>query len=179
MPPSPSTPKITSSNGRSSGQRPPNTRDTANSGAGNSERRQDFPTGSTVTTGKSTKRKKNRHRKRRNRRQSFLGPEESSSVVASASVPDTEGLAPMATDQTKSRAALPFYKLGRDLSSTSLESEALLDHRYVLTSGGSMFGRMRRPMTNFCPCDACAGTNLRCDLAETVAWLNRFAPELR
>ncbi|KAK1141465.1 CorA metal ion transporter [Aspergillus melleus] len=129
MPPSPSTPKITSSNGRSSGQRPPNTRDTANSGAGNSERRQDFPTGSTVTAGKSSKRKKNRHRKRRNRRQSFLGPEESSSAVASASVPDTEGLAPMATDQTKSRAALPFYKLGRDLSSTSLESEALLDHR--------------------------------------------------
>lgn len=35
-------------------------------------------------------------------------------------------------DQTKTQAPLPFYKLGsRDLSSTSLESEALLDHRYV------------------------------------------------
>ncbi|PLB47072.1 putative cora family metal ion transporter [Aspergillus steynii IBT 23096] len=127
--PSPSTPKNPSFNGRPSGPRPSTTRDSANSGAGNSERRQDTPTESTVTTGKSSKRKKNRHRKRRNRRQSFLGPEESPSVVAPASVPETEGLAPMATDQTKSRAALPFYKLGRDLSSTSLESEALLDHR--------------------------------------------------
>lgn len=120
-----------SSNGQSSGQRPSHTRDSANSGAGNSERRQATPSESTVTAGKSSKKKKNRHRKRRNRRQSFLGPEESPSVVAPASVPETEGLAPMATDQTKSRAALPFYKLGRDLSSTSLESEALLDHRYV------------------------------------------------
>lgn len=130
--PSPSTPKNRpSSNGQSSEQRPSNTRDSAHSGAGNSERRQDTPTESTVTAGKSSKKKKNRHRKRRNRRQSFIGPEESPSVVAPASVPEAEGLAPMATDQTKSRAALPFYKLGRDLSSTSLESEALLDHRYA------------------------------------------------
>ena len=38
----------------------------------------------------------------------------------------------MSADQPKSQqSARSFYKLGADLSSTSLESEALLDHRYV------------------------------------------------
>ncbi|KAH1498037.1 hypothetical protein LV164_002857 [Aspergillus fumigatus] len=72
------------------------------------------------------KRRKNRHRKRRNRRQSFLAPEESHNAAA-ASGADADAM--IAGDQPYSRPALPFYNLGRDLSSTSLESEVLLDHR--------------------------------------------------
>ncbi|KAF4157927.1 hypothetical protein CNMCM8927_003173 [Aspergillus lentulus] len=72
------------------------------------------------------KRRKNRHRKRRNRRQSFLTPEESHNAAA-VSGADAEAM--IAGDQPDSRPAFPFYNLGRDLSSTSLESEALLDHR--------------------------------------------------
>lgn len=72
------------------------------------------------------KRRKNRHRKRRNRRQSFLAPEESHNGAA-ASGADADAM--IAGDQPYSRPSLPFYNLGRDLSSTSLESEALLDHR--------------------------------------------------
>ncbi|KAF7184121.1 hypothetical protein CNMCM7691_004680 [Aspergillus felis] len=71
------------------------------------------------------KRRKNRHRKRRNRRQSFLAPEESHTATAVSGAEE----AMIAGDQPHSRPALPFYNLGRDLSSTSLESEALLDHR--------------------------------------------------
>ncbi|GFF51263.1 putative metal ion transporter C17A12.14 [Aspergillus udagawae] len=72
------------------------------------------------------KRRKNRHRKRRNRRQSFLAPEESHTATA---VSGAEAEAMIAGDQPHSPPPLPFYNLGRDLSSTSLESEALLDHR--------------------------------------------------
>jgi magnesium transporter len=72
------------------------------------------------------KRRKNRHRKRRNRRQSFITPEESHNAAA-VSGADAEAM--ISGDQAHSRPALPFYNLGRDLSSTSLESEALLDHR--------------------------------------------------
>ncbi|PWY69754.1 cora family metal ion transporter [Aspergillus heteromorphus CBS 117.55] len=81
-------------------------------------------------TPKSAKRKKPRHRKRRHRRQSFLAAEEPLPASAHASVPDAENIATVAADQDKPQGTLPFYKLGRDLSTTSLESEALLDHRY-------------------------------------------------
>lgn len=85
-----------------------------------------------------SKRRKNRNRKRRHRRESFLAPEESPSPApVSATAPAADAVASAsvgAADQSKSksRARLPLYRLGRDLSDTSLESEALLDHRYVL-----------------------------------------------
>lgn len=99
-----------------------------------SDRKQDDGAGSrSGTTVKSAKRKKPRHRKRRHRRQSFLGGAEDPHPAAPhASIPDAGEDISMMADQAKPQASLPFYKLGsRDLSSTSLESEALLDHRYV------------------------------------------------
>ncbi|KAL2872292.1 uncharacterized protein BJX67DRAFT_2090 [Aspergillus lucknowensis] len=74
------------------------------------------------------KRKRNRHRRRRNRRQSFLAPEDSQ-PDAPPTVPETETLNVMAGNQARARGPTPFYKLGGDLSNTSLESDALLDHR--------------------------------------------------
>jgi magnesium transporter len=83
------------------------------------------------TPKKSTKRKKKRQRKRHNRRPSFLSAEDpESGAPRRPSIAEPGDM--MAASQTKSQSALPFYKLGRDLSSTSLESEALLDHRYVV-----------------------------------------------
>ncbi|KAA8652333.1 hypothetical protein EYZ11_012169 [Aspergillus tanneri] len=117
------------SNGHSTRSRPSTIRGSANYGNGNPERKQDMETEPTLNPAKPPRRKKNRHRKRRNRRPSFLGVEEPHPVPAPTSVPEAEGFATMEPDQTKPRPALPFYKLGRDLSSTSLESEALLDHR--------------------------------------------------
>ena len=105
------------------------------------ETRSDSKSGaaSSMPTPKPAKRKKNRNnRKRRHRRQSFLTAEESESPSqqfkpATAPAADTVAKAQSAAnDQSKSRARLPFYGLGRDLSDTSLESEALLDHRYGL-----------------------------------------------
>ncbi|CAI7640495.1 unnamed protein product [Penicillium glandicola] len=78
---------------------------------------------------KSSKRKKNRNRKRRNRHQSFIPPsrEESHDIPGETSgaggVRDS-----MEADRPTSRDNL-FFNLGRNLSSTSLESDALLDHR--------------------------------------------------
>ncbi|EAU29838.1 conserved hypothetical protein [Aspergillus terreus NIH2624] len=81
------------------------------------------------TPKKSTKRKKKRQRKRHNRRPSFLSAEDpESGAPRRPSIAEPGDM--MAASQTKSQSALPFYKLGRDLSSTSLESEALLDHRH-------------------------------------------------
>ncbi|KAL4889780.1 hypothetical protein BDV59DRAFT_185820 [Aspergillus ambiguus] len=89
----------------------------------------DAPQGSgKQTSKKSAKRRKNRQRKRRDRRPSFLSAEDPDSGAPRPSVAEPGDM--MAADQTKSQSALPFYKLGRDLSSTSLESEALLDHRH-------------------------------------------------
>lgn len=70
----------------------------------------------------SRPKKKNRNRKRRNRRQSFIASEDSGPIVSELS----GGLARTNPDQIQERA--PFYR-GRNLSNTSLESEALLDHR--------------------------------------------------
>lgn len=66
--------------------------------------------------------KKNRNRKRRNRRQSFIASEDSGPIVSELS----GGLSRTNPDQIQER--VPFYR-GRNLSNTSLESEALLDHR--------------------------------------------------
>ncbi|KAF9885293.1 hypothetical protein FE257_013094 [Aspergillus nanangensis] len=77
------------------------------------------------TPKKSAKRKKNRQRKRRNRRPSFLSTDDPN---GRPSIPEEpEDL--MAAEQTAAPSTLPFYKLNRGLSTTSLESEALLDHR--------------------------------------------------
>jgi magnesium transporter len=84
-----------------------------------------------AATNKPAKRKKNRNRRRHNRRQSFLAPEDSQLEAATAPAPDATTVSNLATDRPKPEAAEPFHKLGRALSSTSLESEALLDHRYV------------------------------------------------
>lgn len=82
---------------------------------------------------KSAKRKKNRNRKRRNRQESFLttpAKEDSHDRPASGS---GSGVArnSMDNDRPTSKDAPSFFKLGRNLSNTSLESDALLDHRYV------------------------------------------------
>jgi magnesium transporter len=66
--------------------------------------------------------KKNRNRKRRNRRQSFIASEDSGPIISELS----GGLVRANPDQIPER--VPFYR-GRNLSTTSLESEALLDHR--------------------------------------------------
>ncbi|KAJ0417070.1 hypothetical protein BJY00DRAFT_303634 [Aspergillus carlsbadensis] len=89
--------------------------------------RHDAETGNRSGSNKP-KRKRNRHRKRRNRRQSFLAPEDSQ-PDAPPTVPENEALNVMAGNQGRQRGSTPFYKLGGDLSNTSLESEALLDHR--------------------------------------------------
>lgn len=113
--------------GRSVDSRPGTCRSTT-CDAFSPKRTQDPQIDNKPTTGKPAKRKKNRHRRRRHRRQSFISTEDPHAGPPTTPRPEVENMALMA-DQTKSRGALPFYKLGRDLSDTSLESEALLDHR--------------------------------------------------
>lgn len=95
------------------------------------ETRLEAPTaaGETGKSTKASKRKKNRQRKRRNRRQSFLAP-------ANRESHDRPGTASGAGDGNQMESARPtsrenpqYYKLGSNLSTTSLESDALLDHR--------------------------------------------------
>ncbi|KAL4962609.1 magnesium transporter CorA family protein [Aspergillus stella-maris] len=85
--------------------------------------------GTGTTSGSKKKRKKNRNRKHRNRRPSFLASEDSN-VNAPPTVPEAEPLNTMAENRARARGAAPFYKVGGNLSNTSLESEALLDHRH-------------------------------------------------
>ncbi|KAL4870019.1 hypothetical protein BDV12DRAFT_166890 [Aspergillus spectabilis] len=85
--------------------------------------RQDHDTGS-----KKPKRKRNRNRKRRNRRPSFLVSEDSQPNPP-PTIPETESLSTMARDHNRHRGSKLFYNIGGNLSNTSLESEALLDHR--------------------------------------------------
>lgn len=75
----------------------------------------------------ASKRKRHRNRKRRNRRQSFLGAGEPHSRPDLVEDPVIEE---KRTVESRGTRTPSLYKLGRDLSSTSLESEALLDHRY-------------------------------------------------
>lgn len=70
----------------------------------------------------STKSKKNRNRRRRNRRPSFIAPDEPGPIVTE--LPGS--LARTNPEQLQER--VPYYR-GRTSSDTSLESEALLDHR--------------------------------------------------
>lgn len=73
-----------------------------------------------TTTTKS--KKKNRNRKRRNRRQSFVASED-----AGPTADDNNG-GLVRTNPEQGPERVSFYR-GRNLSNTSLESEALLDHR--------------------------------------------------
>lgn len=79
---------------------------------------------------KSSKRKKNRNRKRRNRHQSFISPSQEEPHDSPGENSDAGGVRdhPMEADRPTSRDK-SFFKLGRNLSNTSLESDALLDHR--------------------------------------------------
>ncbi|KAH8695966.1 putative cora family metal ion transporter [Talaromyces proteolyticus] len=75
----------------------------------------------TATT-PAKKKKRTRNRKRRNRRQSFLASESPGPIV-------TELPSELArTEPSQLQERVPFYR-GRNLSNSSLESEALLDHR--------------------------------------------------
>lgn len=76
------------------------------------------------------KRRKNRNRKRRNRQQSFITPVTEDSHDQSEGQAEPGGVrGSMEDDRPRSRDKPPFFKLGRNLSNTSLESDALLDHR--------------------------------------------------
>ncbi|KAJ5509045.1 hypothetical protein N7527_011188 [Penicillium freii] len=78
---------------------------------------------------KSSKRKKNRNRKRRNRHQSFIPPSQEEPHDSPGETSDAGGVRDsMEADRPTSRDK-SFFKLGRNLSNTSLESDALLDHR--------------------------------------------------
>ncbi|PYI23667.1 cora-domain-containing protein [Aspergillus violaceofuscus CBS 115571] len=137
MQPSPSTPRQTAPspskrsvhNGRGADANSGTPRTSVNLETSRPGMKADDGTASRAGTPKSTKRRKPRHRKRRNRRHSFLGAEDSHPGAAGSSVADPEDLSMMAAGQTNTQVPLPFYNLRRDLSSTSLESEALLDHR--------------------------------------------------
>ncbi|KAJ5668901.1 hypothetical protein N7462_009971 [Penicillium macrosclerotiorum] len=79
---------------------------------------------------KASKRKKNRNRKRRNRQQSFITPDLEPVNDRPGTSPGTGGARdPMEGDLSTVKENPPFFKLGRNLSNTSLESDALLDHR--------------------------------------------------
>jgi magnesium transporter len=92
------------------------------------QRNQSLPQGGSET------RKKRKHRgkkSKRNRRQSFAATSE-----ASAGPPVLPEIMTEENGGHRSNSGLrqPFYRLGQsggNLSNTSLESEALLDHRYV------------------------------------------------
>lgn len=88
------------------------------------------PADSNGKTPKTSKRKKNRNRKRRNRHQSFIPPDREESHASPGHNSGARGDS-MEADRPTSRDTTSFFKLGRNLSNTSLESEALLDHRYV------------------------------------------------
>jgi magnesium transporter len=79
---------------------------------------------------KSSKRKKNRNRKRRNRQESFLTPAPEEAHDISGTVSGTGGAREsMEDDRPTSKDNQSYFTLRRKLSSTSIESDALLDHR--------------------------------------------------
>ncbi|KAJ5591677.1 uncharacterized protein N7459_002046, partial [Penicillium hispanicum] len=81
---------------------------------------------------KASRRKKNRHRKRRNRQESFLTPTAEVSHDRPGSSAGTSGAREsMEGDRPTSKDNPSYFNLSRNLSNTSIESDALLDHRYV------------------------------------------------
>lgn len=78
----------------------------------------------------SSKRKKNRHRKRRKRQESFLTPSLEETHERSGALSGTGGgRESMEGDRPTTSDNQSYFQLHRNLSSTSLESDALLDHR--------------------------------------------------
>ncbi|KAL2834490.1 hypothetical protein BDW59DRAFT_137953 [Aspergillus cavernicola] len=75
-----------------------------------------------------SKSKRKKIRQKRNRRPSFLATEDSQ-PDAPPTVLENEPINVMAGDQPRARGSVPYYKFGANSSNTSLESEALLDHR--------------------------------------------------
>lgn len=114
-------------------------RDPGNAPGTSSETRLEAPahqgSGGPAKPSKAAKRRKNRNRKRRNRQQSFitLGTEDSHEHSEGPS--GTGGAREaMEGDRPTSKDKPSFFKLGRNLSNTSIESDALLDHRYATVS---------------------------------------------
>jgi magnesium transporter len=95
------------------------------------ETRLEAPTtgGGTGKTSKASKRKKNRQRKHRNRRQSFLVPASEESHDRPGTASGTGSGNQMEGDRPTSRENPQFYNFVSNLSTTSLDSDALLDHR--------------------------------------------------
>lgn len=86
--------------------------------------------GSAGKPSKSSKRRKNRNRKRRNRQESFLTPGPEEAHDRSGTVSGTGGAREsMEGDRPTSKDNQSYFTLRRTLSSTSIESDALLDHR--------------------------------------------------
>jgi magnesium transporter len=76
---------------------------------------------------------------KRNRRQSFAAPSEGSEQPAISEMMSDQ----QASNGLTSGPRQSVYRLGQaggDLSSTSLDSEALLDHRYMLTRSPTLIG---------------------------------------
>lgn len=110
--------------GRAPGTGPASVSETTN------ETRFESPADTAGKPSKSSKRKKNRNRKRRNRHQSFIPPdteEPHDSPEQNTGAGDDS----MEADRPTSQDNASFFNLARNLSNTSLESDALLDHRYV------------------------------------------------
>lgn len=79
---------------------------------------------------KSSKRKKNRNRKRRNRQESFLTPAQEEAHDRAGTVSGTGGAREsIEDDRPTSKDNQSYFTLRRKRSSTSIESDALLDHR--------------------------------------------------
>lgn len=98
------------------------------------------------TPGGTAQAKRRKHRggkKKRNRRQSFAAPSDDGSAIASM-------LGDHTADDSPSRPPAnlqpqQFYRLTRgNMSNSSLDSDTLLDHRYVLASLGSSLPRRVR-----------------------------------
>lgn len=86
--------------------------------------------GTAAKPSKSSKRRKNRNRKRRKRRESFLTPSLEEAHDRFGPVSGTGGAREsMEGDRPTSKDNRSYFQLCRKLSSTSLESDALLDHR--------------------------------------------------
>jgi magnesium transporter len=86
--------------------------------------------GTAAKPSKSSKRRKNRNRKRRKRQESFLTPSLEEAHERSGAVSGTGGGGElMEGDRPTTNDNQSYFQLRRKPSSTSLESDALLDHR--------------------------------------------------
>ena len=79
---------------------------------------------------RNQKRKKKNKRRPRNRQQAVFTPtQENSHEPPSTSSGTGDAKDPMEGDRPLTKDNPPFYKFGNNLSNTSIESDALLDHR--------------------------------------------------